>query len=326
MEIKKIREQNFDIVIEFLNNNFSSPTHWPEWNLVVSKYFNTTFFYFGAYEKADLIGICPIHEEKKGLFKYYNSGQFRYIPFGGWIFSKPSSVVFKDLHIEKLSYLQLYSLPLLNDFKFSTDNKGKTFKTLVINLEEEINNIWDHQLSPNKRNKIRKAKKNSVVVEVTKNFDDCFYKSYENAASRAKLLILPKGFFQDLLSNSININFKILTASLHGASLARRIVAYDKNYSFTWLSWLDNVTDCSNFGQGELLQWEAIKWMKGEHCRYYDLCYIDKERLPKIHKFKSGFSKNEVDIQYVVIKPLTFKIINKIKQSLNCFNNILNSS
>lgn len=156
MEIKKIREQNFDIVIEFLNNNFSSPTHWPEWNLVVSKYFNTTFFYFGAYEKADLIGICPIHEEKKGLFKYYNSGQFRYIPFGGWIFSKPSSVVFKDLHIEKLSYLQLYSLPLLNDFKFSTDNKGKTFKTLVINLEEEINNIWDHQLSPNKRNKIRK--------------------------------------------------------------------------------------------------------------------------------------------------------------------------
>ena len=44
MEIK--REKNFNKIEKFLKNNFSAPTHWPDWNLIVSKFFNSEFLYF----------------------------------------------------------------------------------------------------------------------------------------------------------------------------------------------------------------------------------------------------------------------------------------
>lgn len=39
IKIKRLLKQDFQLVEQFLTNNFSSPTHWPDWNLVISKYF-----------------------------------------------------------------------------------------------------------------------------------------------------------------------------------------------------------------------------------------------------------------------------------------------
>ncbi|MGE5435593.1 MAG: hypothetical protein ACM3O3_00070, partial [Syntrophothermus sp.] len=59
----KIKSTNdYSIVEEFLNNNFSSPTHWPKWNILISKYFNTDFLYYLAFSGNELIGICPLHK------------------------------------------------------------------------------------------------------------------------------------------------------------------------------------------------------------------------------------------------------------------------
>ena len=63
--VVKIYEKDFDVIDDFLIKNFSSPTHWKEWNLIARKYFNTEFFYFAYFEGDSLIGICPVHKKKR---------------------------------------------------------------------------------------------------------------------------------------------------------------------------------------------------------------------------------------------------------------------
>lgn len=75
--------KNYLIVEEFLKNNFSSPTHWPNWNILVSKYFHTDFLYSLAFSGIELIGICPLHKITNGALSNFYSGQFHFIPNGG---------------------------------------------------------------------------------------------------------------------------------------------------------------------------------------------------------------------------------------------------
>ncbi len=129
--------------------------------------------------------------------------------------------------------------------------------------------------------------------------------------TRNKLNALSSEFFSELLQNSRNISFEIISAIKDGRCTANVVIAFDKDYSIYWLG--NNAENAPTYGQGELLQWEVIKRMKGRGCTYYDLCYIEKERLPHIYKFKSGFCKNEISIPCVTTKSLSFKIANKLK-------------
>lgn len=307
--MKIVQERNFTVIERFLHCNFSSPTHWPDWNIIVSKYFNTEFFYFCAYQKDELIGICPVHKEKKGLLTYYKSGQFQYIPFGGWIFSKEIDISSFRLPISSLSQFQSFCLPLLTEFKNLGESAAyANFSTLVIDLSDDLDSIWTQQLNAKRRNMIRKAEKSGVEIDLNCDIEN-FYSIYKDANTRLGLNIHKKSLFYDLMNESRNIRFEIISAKLNGEYLANVVIVFDKNYSIYWLG--NSLINARNLGQGELLQWTTIKRMKETGCRYYDLCYIEKERLPSIYKFKSGFSKNEVIIPLINKKSFLFRVLNK---------------
>lgn len=310
-EYKKIKK--FDIVIQFLSHNFSSPTHWPEWNLLVSRHYETDFYYFGLFEKEELIGICPVHEVKTRFLRNIYSGQFHYIPFGGWIFSEEVEVNRKLIPVNSPSSFQSFSLPLLPEYNQKV-KKAKFFKTLVIDLRDEIDSIWKEQLDSKRRNMIRKAEKNSITLCYTQEDFNSFYNIYRQSAERTNLPLLKKEFFGELFLSSKNIGFEVISAQKENHTLANVVIAYDKNYSIYWLG--NSADGAPNLGQGELLQWEAIKRMKMKGCTYYDLCYIEKERLPHIYKFKKGFSTNEVLIPYIQQKTCLFRVINRIQKIL----------
>ena len=91
------------------------------------------------------------------------------------------------------------------------------------------------------------------------------------------------------------------------------VIAWDKDYSIYWLG--NNQNEAPNLGQNALLQWESIKMMKKNGCKYYDLCFIEKNKLPHIYKFKKGFSNTEVPVSLVLKTGIGFKIFNKIKSA-----------
>jgi len=313
MELKKISNSEAG---KFLENNFSSPTHWPDWNLLISKYFNTNFFYWGYFENNSLTGIYPVHEVKyKRILKKRYSGQFHLIPNGGWIFSKPVKVDagFFLKRKDVLTQNTTFSLPLLNEFNVSYNEIKTTPKaTLIINLKKTEEEIWKDDINSKRRNMIRKSQKEGVEI---KKFTDeqglrSFYDVYREASKRFSARQLDYHFFEEMFFKSPNIQLHLYAAYKDNVQLANVGIVSDKDYSFYWLG--NNANDAKNIGQGELLQWHTIKKMKEKGCKYYDLCYIEPEKLPHIYKFKKGFSKSEHEIKLINKKPLPFKVVNKL--------------
>ena len=301
----------------FLNNNFSSPTHWPDWNIIISKYYNTKFYYFAAYKNDKLIGLCPVHETNTTWLKTLYSGQFHFIPNGGWIFSDKTEVTEQFYPIPATRMFQGFSLPLIAQFNAIYNFKNqKKFWTLLIDLKKDLDEIWKNDLNTKRRNMIRKAEKYSIkIINDDKTDLREFYKYYTKANQKNKLQSLPLDFFIELFASSKNVHSDILWAENDKVKIATVVTVYDRNYSFYWLG--IPIENTPNLGQGELLQWEAIKRTKEYGCKYYDLCYIQKEKLPHIYKFKKGFSKTKVPNILHTKKSFIYRALNKIKKYLN---------
>lgn len=302
-------------IIEFLKNTNSSPTHWPNWNLVVSKYFGSRFYYKIILKNDDIIGILPIHREKKGLINYEFSGQYYYIPYGGWLLKE--NIESKDI-LFKCSYntsLIIYQIPYITLINYSNlGNINISFKTLLINLEQDVKQIWENEIDSKRRNMVRKAEKNNIEIQIIYNsFSEIWYELYYESCYKNNLKPLSREFFIDLFKSSGEVNFMIVNAFQNNELLSNAIFAYDKYYSIYWLG---SNSKIKNLGQSELIQWVAINKLKELGCKYYDLCYIEKDRLPSIYEFKKGFSKWEVEIPMITKKPFLFRFL---KRFFKCF-------
>lgn len=294
----------------FLKENFSSPTHWPDWNLIVSKHYGSDFYYYFAREGDELIGICPVHEEKNGILRNLYSGQYHYIPYGGWIFKKNFEFSKFPLHCNQA--LTVFNLPVNSNPRFKSGYKE--FNTLIIDLQKSEEEIWEKCIHSKRRNMIRKAEKKGVKIKIEEcHSNEEFYSFYSDFNRRNGLTELPFEIFSRL-NNTENINVLYLFAIYQKKTLAITVINYDKDYAIYWLG--INGKDVPNNGQGEMLQWEAIKYVKSKGCKYYDLCYIEKTNLPRIYEFKKGFSNLEVKVPLIVQKSLTYKVISRIKR---CF-------
>ena len=316
MKILKIKNAEVE---DFLGNNFSSPTHWPDWNLLVEKYFHTEFYYLGAKDHGKVIGICPVHKTRYNKFlDRMQSGQFRLIPNGGWIFSEPQILSRKHFPTTWNSAFQSFSLPKVKEFNVEVGNNlGQEKKTLIIDLEKALDEIWQQDIHSKRRNMIRKSLQEGIRIEQvqTEGHLKDFYDLYLEASRRFSAHPISYEFFHEMFFSSPNIQLDIWSAYDDGRQLANVAVISDKNYSIYWLG--NHASETRNLGQGELLQWHAIQKMKEKGCKYYDLCYVEPEKLPDIYKFKKGFSKTEMKVTLVIKKPVSFKIINKISEKLN---------
>lgn len=308
LKYKKIND--FDLVIEFLLSNFSSPTHWPEWNILVSKYYNTLFYYLGLFENDQLTGICPVHETKSGLLKNLRSGQFHFIPNGGWLASKRLQIDPSHIPIPFNSRFECFALPLLEDFGVKYSQVVKTFQTLVIDLKKSEDEIWSESINSKRRNMIRKAQKTGVTIKKNEGTINEFYSIYKESNQLNRIENLPFHFFTELIDGECNVHFLPLVSFYRGEPSGVLGLIYDKDYAFYWLG--GTKANSVNSGQGELLQWEAIRYSKAIGCKYYDLCYVEKDRLPSVYEFKKGFSKTEIEIPYLVRKIFLFRIFNRL--------------
>jgi len=311
MKIFKIEKREVE---DFLNHHFSSPTHWPEWNLLVQQHFHSKFYYLGAWEDGILKGICPVHKTKYKKFLFHlQSGQFQLIPNGGWIFSEPNILGKQFFPASWNEAHQTFTLPLLGEFNvINGHHTGQVKKTLIIDLKKSLDDIWSQDIHSKRRNMIRKAAKEGLEVREMRTEEDLsdFYSLYAEATRRFSSNPLTMDFFKQMFFDFQHVELNLFAAYQENKQLANVGIISDKNYSIYWLG--SNRQNVKNIGQGELLQWYAIRTMKNKGCRYYDLCYIEPEKLPHIYKFKKGFSKDERDLLLIRNKPLSFRIFNRM--------------
>jgi len=316
--VNTIRETKGDApeILSFLRSSFSSPTHWPDWNIPLSEYFNTRFFYQTCWRGDQIIGICPCHEMTSGLSSTVFSGPKPWLmPYGGWLFSEPADLIDDFIQVGGGRRETIYvSLPSIPEFGSIVDSdQAKQWLTLVVDLRQDQETIWMSSLNAKRRNMIRKAEKANVqIVEDDKNDLASFYDIMKRANERNGLNSFELTFFSRLFSNAQNIAFDILWAKNEHGIIAGLVMARDKNFALYWLGM--TIEGAPNMGQGDLLQWRAICRAKEFGCAYYDLCSIEKEHLPQIYEFKKGFSSDERTYISFANRPLQHKILDRISR------------
>jgi hypothetical protein len=313
LTIRKIND--FDQVNRFLGNTFSSPTHWPDWNIILSRYQNSSFYYFAAYQDGELIGICPVHEVKKRLTARLYSGQFFYNPYGGWIFKRKTCFDILKTPAGLNESLVGFTLPLLDEFNaVYPKDVHSGFQTLLIDLRKPYDKVFEDDFESRVRGTIRKAIKNDVTIKID-NDTDLFYHYYKESCDRRGQKKQPQEFYSDLFERSENIRFELSWAIYNEKPIGLDVICYDKTYSTGYWNYV--FPDAPKLGQGTLIIADSIRRSQTYGCSYFDFCFVEKERLSAIYQFKKGFSKTEVPIIHFGIKPVTYRIINRADRFLH---------
>jgi len=314
MAVEFYKESRMEAIEAFLDDNFSAPTHWPEWNIVVSEYFKTGFFYWVCSENGEIIGICPVHKQNNLFTIQYATGPREFLlPFGGWIFKRSYNFTSHSVNLSIAQALTGFTLPCIDEFHVTYSNiKKNDYCTIIVDLRKELDRIWQEDISSKRRNMVRKAEKNNVRIVIDDKKDLSTFHSYLKNANIEYGLGTPENiFFERLFLNSRKVKFDILWAIKDNSILGGLVLAMDKNYALYWLG--IGIKESGNFGQGELLQWHAIQNAKRNGCSYYDLCSVEKERLPNIYEFKKDFSRWEVHNYFLNEKTFSYRLINKLE-------------
>jgi lipid II:glycine glycyltransferase (peptidoglycan interpeptide bridge formation enzyme) len=312
---ERLYNNDFNKVNDFLANNFSSPTHWQDWNIVLSELYNTDFFYFALLNEDKLVGVCPVHKIKNKLNYRLVSGPKKfYMPYGGWIFREKTNFNSESIKLEKNESLEIFSLPLIDEYNASYEGCSllKQFETSLVDLQKTEDEIFD-SFTPQKRYKIRKALRNDIEITSLEVFGlDNFYEFYVKTNARYGLENIKLDFFKELLQSQENIKINFFIAKKNNEVLGSVVLVSDKNFALYWLG--NRIEKAPNIGYFDLLHWEMIKRAKSYGCKYYDTCYLEKERLPNIYRFKIGFSDTIIPVLNTIEKRMTYRILNKIQK------------
>jgi lipid II:glycine glycyltransferase (peptidoglycan interpeptide bridge formation enzyme) len=237
------------------------------------------------------------------------------VPYGGWVFNE-NETGFENLW-RSMSFAPFesftYWTSFLYDLPESLNKISRKSETGIIDLSPTIDELWQNCVHSKRRNMIRKAEKTGIVI---RNYGKEGLKDYHGLMvamrKKAGLKEVSSEYYDKIISEYFPDKALILIAFLNEQPVSGIILLGNNNVMHYWQG--ASVSDSPNLGQGELLQWEAIKWAKNQGIRFYDLCVIEPMRLPQIATFKLGFTQVQVPFYCITKKSLTFRIMNKIQK------------
>ena len=321
IKVKRIKSKSFgksksQQLEKFIAENDGLVFHEPFFNKIVSETFNTEYFYYEIYMNNELVAICPAHKKRNGLLKIVELKPLYDVPYGGFLinknktsFSEPEKLLKPGL-FKKIIYS---SAPI-----FIPDNINVTAfcnkETAIIDLLPSVESIWYDSIHSKRRNMIRKAIKSEITVDAYSNEQGLklFWPILENLHKRINAAHLTFEYYLNLLEYYFKTgNAVIILAKKNSKIISGVIVIGNKYMMHYWKG--ASLDDCRNIGQGELLQWEAIKWAKSTGTKYYDLCVVEPDYLPQIAKFKLGFTNYIVPFYRFSKASFFYKVVNHIQ-------------
>lgn len=294
--------------------------HEIDFNRIASKHFKTELYYALCYIKTEVVAFTPLHFIKTTPLTYCYSRIIYDVPYGGWVYN--NEFIKEDQLIKEFFKKQnklssyIYTSNILAKTKeietfLKTGNLKSLKETLLVDLSKSQDEIWE-SFSSEKRNKIRKAAKFGISVEtVNVENKEIILNMILDLHKKLNYNYLPIDFYSEIIDFYRESNkIKIFTAFQNNKPIAGVLLAGNKNIYHYWKG--VSAHNVSNNGQGELLQWESIKFAKLKEAKFYDLCVIDKEKLPGIYRFKAGFSKELYCFVTINRTSTFFKIIKRV--------------
>jgi len=329
VRLVKIKIEDIDQIFkkeidQFIIRNEGLVFHETMFNEILSEFIKSHLYYYFIYKSNILMALCPFHKRKRGLLSEYDSGLLNFeIPYGGWVHLKDLKIdlllsLIKPVFLEKYNYFT--NIDIDNTF---ANIQALKYWTAIINLQKKIEDIWKNTLDSQRRNKIRKAQKNNILISQHGiEAIDKFYSLLKDMNKKTGMISKNKEFYKKILKKYSPNKASIFLATHNNEVLAGVFLFGNKNVMHYWQG--ASVLNSGNFGQGELLQWEAIKWCVQNEMKYYDLCYLfsqkqldeKAEKQLRIAQFKLGFAKELVPFYYYTKKTFSFRVINRIQNVL----------
>lgn len=307
----------------FMENHGGTVFHETALNRFASKAYGTELSYFLAYKGMELVGCMPCHSFRRKLLVESHSNLSSYeLPYGGWVFDQDLTGIheliaktkpgrFESLHIKSNIEKDAVQKPATIVSRFSTLN------TVILSLTGLSNDQLFKALVSKQRYKIRHAGKIGIeVVQLTPANLDLFFELFTEMKVRVGLRMRDQEFYQDVFSHYHALGRAICLAALYEKEhISSLILLANKNFTIWWLAGRKSGLSNSLY-QNELLLWESIKWANGFGSRYFDLCGVDEEKLPHLSRIKLSFSKDVRPFYSYSIRPLSFRIVNRLQKYL----------
>lgn len=267
-------------------------------NRIVSETYNTELYYYLLKDDSGIRSCSPVHYKRRGLIGTYEFKALYDIPYGGFLEHPGMNIpdALKQLRRSPFKKYFYQSVPITAydpEERYATNKRIKFKETLLIDLSQTEDEIWKNHIHSKRRNMIRKAMKFGITVKTfntMEGFDD-FWPILLAHEKRLHNAHVDEAYFRRILRTYLPENkARIFMAYEKGVPISGILLIGNAHMMHYWKG--ASVGSAPNLGQGELLQWEAIKWAKNNGSAFYDLCVVDKEKLPNLYEFKTGFSKD----------------------------------
>lgn len=297
------------LIDTFIDGHNGLVFHYTDFNIIAAKYYKSDLEYWLAYKQDELVGIMPVHLKINGRLKRYESGITNFeIPYGGWVFLEDLSnwKIIADLPIGSSESVSITTSFFDKDILYKIgDNRLK--ETVLINMQNStLDEIWKN-INDKRKNKIRKAEKNSLIIKTSDNLVD-FYELLIGMNRRTSMHSKPREFYHDIEKCYGDEHSRILTAYFEKKPIAAIMITGNIN---AWHYWQGAVDTNYNVGAGEMLQWQAINYVFGK-TKCYDMCVIEKQKLPNLAQFKQGFGGALANYNIINKSSLSLRILRKL--------------
>ena len=284
-----------------------------EFNRIIAEVFSTQLRFLTAKLQGELIGVCPVHIVRDNWIRstIHASPRMFEVPYGGWVLKdrRLELELARLLPVRFNQSLSYWSLPVLDGNEWPSSRDVTKYETLVIDLDQSSDGIFERSIDSKRRNMIRKAERSGVrVVEGSVADVDRFYdRLMRPTNAKAGIPLHPKDYYTKLLRQFGGTGMlKLFFAECEGETLAAILVVLNRWVAHYWIG--AKADDVENLGQGELLQWHAIQFAKQQGSKYYDLCGYEPGRLPRIAEFKADFSKHIVPFYLYSKRSIGYRI------------------
>jgi hypothetical protein len=320
--ISEFNEKDKSEMDIFIEHNGGLVFHEFNFNKIASDVFKTYCFYYIAFIRNEIVGICPVHVIRRGVLKLLFSNMSSHeIPYGGWVFNETETSILSlfnrtKIHLNESLFYSSIIQPANMNYELIAISGIKKLDTLILNLSTSLDDLFNKFIPSKHRNKIRRAQKLGITVEIipfTK-FDEFISLSIELNEKTGLSGGSPE-FYRRIMNYYI-LKGKIvcLAARYKNQFISSMILIANKNYTIAWVAGR-KIELANNLYQNELLWWESIVWAKKFGSRYLDFCGLDEKNLPHLARIKLSFSKEIVPFYFITKKTFFFRVINKIQNA-----------
>lgn len=306
--IKPTQEQS-KTILNLINEKNGSVFHEVDLNKTVSEEFNSDLYYL-VDNPQNIQNFTPVHiTQQKKVLKRYELKPLYDIPYAGFL--DDSEIDFSKISCGSSESIVYNGFPKIAIAKenISINRVGETCY-VDLNLDED--EIFSTVIHSKRRNMIRKADKSGVIVKTyfTSEGLDYFWPLLSILHDKLNYNHLKKTYYKKIIDFYGPKKQAFITIAFQEEKpISGVFVLGNKNYMMYYKG--ASSFEVKNIGQGERLQWEAIKVSKSLGTKYYDLGNLQQEALPAIYKFKTGISSNIVNYHVFSYHGNSYKLVNK---------------